>query len=110
MSEDLFSPHQDFKVSFSSYEVRMSHWIDEPSLIRVHDNACLFALNEGGWSAWAVRWLDSSTVEMLMRKYPGLLACTVVLNPSTNQAEAISGISSVAGTLPAVNKWVYELS
>ena len=109
MSEDIFSPNQDYKVSFSSYEVRMSHWIDQPALIRVCDNACLFALNEDNWSAWTVRWLDHSTVELNLRNYPGLLACTVVLNASTYQAEATSGISSVAGPIPAVAEWIYGL-
>lgn len=87
----------------------MSHWIDQPYLIRVSDNGCLFDLNEDVWSAWAVRWLDSSTVEWDLRKYPGLLACTVRLNASTNQANATSGVSSVAGTFPAVNGWILGL-
>ena len=109
MLEDRFSPNQDYKVSFSSYEVRMSHWIDQPYLIRVRDRACLFALNEDGWSAWAVRWLEASTVELELRKYPGLLACRVVLNASTNQAEAVSGNRSVAGAISAVIEWIYGL-
>ena len=109
MSEAIFSPDQSYKVSFSSYEVRMSHWIDQPSLIRVGDNVCLFALNKDGWSARTVRWLDHSTVELTMGKYPGLLACTVVLHASTYQAEAISGIRSVAGPIPAVIEWIYGL-
>ena len=109
MSEDIFSPDRRYKVSFSSYEVSMSHWIDQPYLIRVGDNVCLFRLNEDGWSAWVVRWLDDSTVALVMRKYPGLLACTVTLNASTNQAGAISGDSSVAGTFRAVSEWVSAL-
>lgn len=109
MSEDLFSPDRDYKVSFSSYEVRMSHWIDQPYLIRASNNACLFRLNKDGWSAWEVRWLDNSTVELYVRMYPGLIACTVTLNALTDQAEAISGVSSVAGTFLAVSEWILGL-
>lgn len=109
MSEDIFSPNRRYKVSFSSYEVRMSHWIDQPYLIRVSDNACLFRLNEDGWSAWAVRWLDNSTAALDLRKYPGLVTCRVTLNASTNQADAISGVSSVAGTFLAVSEWILGL-
>ncbi len=82
----------------------------QPHLIRLRDNSCLFALNEDIWSAWAVRWLDASAVELNLRKYPGLLACTVVLNASTNQAEAVSGNSSVAGAVSAVTEWIYGLN
>ncbi len=87
----------------------MSHWIDQPYLIRVNDNACLFALNQDGWSAWTVQWLNESTVTMCLRKYPGQIDCTVTLNASTNQADAISGVCSVAGTLPAVSNWILAL-
>ncbi|MFD2936134.1 hypothetical protein [Spirosoma flavum] len=87
----------------------MSHWIDQPYLIRVSDNACLFRLNEDAWSAWAVRWLDDLIVELDMRKYPGLLACTVTLNASTHQADATSGVSSVAGEFQAVSNWILAL-
>ena len=109
MKEDIISPNGQFKVSFSSYEVSMSHWIDQPYLIRVSDNVCLFSLNEADWSAWVVRWLNDSAVELVMRKYPGLIACTVVLHGLTNQAEAVSGVSSVAGPLVAVRSWILEL-
>jgi len=109
MSEDLFSPNRDYKVSFSSYEISMSHWIDQPYLIRVSDNAFLFDLSADVWSAWQVRWLSNSTVELVMRKYPGLLDCTVRLNASTNQADATSGVSSVAGEFLAVTGWLLDL-
>ncbi|GAB3794872.1 hypothetical protein GCM10028819_09900 [Spirosoma humi] len=110
MSEDIVSPDRKYKVSFSSYEVRMSHWIDQPYLIRVSDGVCLFAIDADGWSAWAVRWLDDSTVELLMRKYPGQIECTIELNTDTNQAQAVSQTASVAGSFSAVKEWVLELN
>lgn len=40
MFDAVFSPNRQYKVSFNSYEMRMSHWIDQPSLIRVQDELC----------------------------------------------------------------------
>ncbi len=110
MSEDVVSPNGQYNVSFSSYEVSMSHWIDQPYLIRVADDVCLFMLNADSWSAWTVRWLDNSTVELFMRKYPGQLGCTIELNTDTQQAQAVSRTASVAGTFSAVKDWVLELT
>ena len=88
----------------------MSHWIDQPYLFRVRDDVCLFDLTDDGWSAWTVRWLDDSTVELFMRKYPGQIECTLILNTSMNQAQAVSRNASVAGTFSAVKDWVLELT
>lgn len=110
MSEDIVSPDHKYKVSFSSYEVRMSHLIDQPYLIRVSDDVCLFALDADGWSAWTVRWLDDSTVELLMRKYPGQIECTIELNTNTNHALAVSRTASIVGSFSAVKDWVLELN
>lgn len=110
MSEDIFSPNGQYKVSFSSYEIRMSHWIDQPFLIRVSDNVCLFTLNTDVWSAWKVNWLDESTVELFVRKYPGQIACTVMLNVSTNQAKAMSQSDTFSSTFPAVRDWILKLT
>lgn len=109
MSDDVFSPNRQYKVSFDSYEMRMSHWIDQPSLIRVRDTVCLFSLSSDGWSAWEVRWLDDSTVSLLVRKYPGLISCTVELNVSTNEGQAICRTASIAGSFSMVKDWVLTL-
>ena len=110
MSKDIYSPNGQHTIRFDSYEMRMSHWIDQPSLIRVSDNACLFSISTDDWSAWEVRWLDESTVTLLMRKYPGLLDCTIQLNINTNEGQAISRRASVAGSFLAVKEWVLDLT
>ena len=110
MPADVFSPNRKFKIRFDSYEMRMSHSIDQPSLIRVCDNVCLFALDMDDWSAWEVRWMDDSTVSLLMRKYPGLIGCTIELNVNTNEANAFGHSTSVAGDISDVKKWVMSLS
>jgi len=110
MSEDIFSPDRQYKVSFDSYEMRMSHWVDQPSLIRVRDNFCLFALDTDDWSAWEVSWLDDSTVALVLRKYPGLIDCTLELNVATSEGQAVGRRASIAGSFSAVRDWVLSLN
>ena len=87
----------------------MSHWIDQPALIRVSDDVCLFTVNDGNWSAWTVRWLDDSTVELFMRKYPDQPACTLQLNVLTNQAKAVGRSKSITDTFSRVQEWILTL-
>lgn len=110
MPNPVFSPNGQYKICFDSYEMRMSHWVDQPSLLRVNDSFCLFSINTGDWSAWEVSWLDNSTVAMVMRKYPGLIDCTLELNVDTNEANAASRRASVAGSFLAVRDWVLGLN
>ncbi|MEO6285990.1 MAG: hypothetical protein ABIO93_21550 [Dyadobacter sp.] len=110
MSIDIFSTNVQHTICFDSYEMRMSHWIDQPSLIRVSDGACLFSINTDDWSAWEVRWLDESTVTLVLRKYPGLLDCTLQLNVATCEGQAVSRRASIAGSFSAVRDWVLSLS
>lgn len=57
MLESIFSHDQTYKVEFGSYEVRMSHWIDKPYLVRVGDDQVVFSLEGDPWSASDVRWI-----------------------------------------------------
>jgi hypothetical protein len=110
MNEDIYSPDRQFKVSFTSYEMRMSHWVDQPCLTQVPDDACIFSIDSDNWSARNVRWLDDATVELVMLKYPGHISCTIELAVHTQQAQAISRTASVAGSFSAVKDWVLALT
>jgi hypothetical protein len=110
MNEDIYSPDRQFKVSFTSYEMRMSHWVDQPCLTRVADDTCLFTIDTDNWSARSGRWLDDVTVELVILKYPGLIGCTIELNAHTQQGQATSPTASVAGTFSAVKDWVLALT
>ncbi|MVM41854.1 hypothetical protein GO730_36225 [Spirosoma sp. HMF3257] len=103
--DEFFSPDQQYKLSISSYDIRMSHWIDQPSLIRVSDNVTLFDL-EHLWSASDIKWLNPSTVTMYLRLYPGLLACEVTLNPASNQGQVTGQAGTFEGTLTDVQEWI----
>jgi|ERR687886_1530722 hypothetical protein len=109
MFDEIVSPDHTHKVAFSTYEVRMSHWIDQPYLIRVSDGACLFALQSDPWSASDVKWLDETTVEMYLRKYPGRISCTVRLEVSDDWGTARGQTGSFSGTLTQVSNWILQL-
>ena len=50
-------------------EVKMSHWISEPTLVDANDNAVLEFTSS--WSADQITWLDAEHVKIAMRHYPG---------------------------------------
>ena len=103
--DEIFSPDKQHKVSFGSMEIRMSHWIDQPYLVRVSDNKTLFEL-EHLWSGDDVHWLDASTVTMNLRLYPGLLGCVIKLNVALNQGQVSGETGNFSGTLPEVAAWI----
>ncbi len=71
MAQPVFSPDGKYKVVFSSFEMRMSHWVDNPILIEVATNEELYSLG-GMFSADSVKWSeDSRYVTMSIREYPG---------------------------------------
>ncbi|GAB3551863.1 hypothetical protein GCM10027577_32990 [Spirosoma fluminis] len=109
MLDEIVSPDRTYKVVLSRYEVRMSHWIDQPYLMRVGDGACLFALDGAPWSASDVNWLDETTVRMNLRKYPGRIACTVRLETSDDWGAAQTPGDSFSGSLAQVSNWVLNL-
>ncbi|WP_020598081.1 hypothetical protein [Spirosoma panaciterrae] len=105
---EFFSPDQRYKVSLASNEIRMSHWIDQPYLIRVSDNVTLFSL-DSLWSGDDVKWINPSTVTMHLRLYPGLLSCEVTLDAETNQGWVKGQPGAMIGTLPEVRQWINNL-
>ena len=50
-------------------EVKMSHWISEPTLVDANDHALLEFTSS--WSADRITWVDADRVEIAMRHYPG---------------------------------------
>ena len=109
MLDAIISPSQAYKVEFSSYEVRMSHWIDQPHLIRIADNQTLFTLAGDAWSAFTTKWVDDATVEMQVAKYPGRISCTLHLNAATDSGTATGPAGSFSGSLATVQRWVLNL-
>ncbi len=109
MIDDIFSPGHSYKVSFNCYEVRMSHWIEQPHLIRVSDNQPLFSLNGASWSAFTVKWLDDETLTMRVAKYPGRVVLDLTLNVGLDQGSVTGEFRSFSGSLLQVRDWVLNL-
>lgn len=105
---EFFSPDHQYMISICSTEIRMSHWIDQPYLVRVSDNKTLFEL-EHLWSGSGINWVNDSTVTMYLRLYPGLLACDLTLDVALNQGQVSGEAGSFTGTIPEVETWINNL-
>lgn len=108
MVDDIFSPHHTYKVSLSCYEVRMSHWIEQPHLIRLSDDQLLFSLKGASWSAFRVKWLDDERVELQICKYPGRISCLLVLNAALDEGTVVGHRESYTGSLRDVSRWLLD--
>lgn len=49
----------------------MSLWIDTPTITDVAADTVVLAFNDPHWSLDAAAWLDDTTVQLTLRKYPG---------------------------------------
>ncbi len=65
------SPDGRFAVVTSPWEVRMSLWIETPSIVVTATNEVLFAFGDECWSLNAATWTAADQVTLRLRKYPG---------------------------------------
>lgn len=109
MNQPSLSPDLRYELRFSSFEVRMSHWIEQPYLVRLSDQRSLFTLHDL-WSLDEARWSSPVTLTMQLRLYPGLLSCVLTLDVEANQGLAQASDGRVySGTLVHVAGWVNAL-
>lgn len=86
--QDVVSPDGRHRVAFSAQEVRMSHWIESPVVMRTGERRPLLDLTSSDWSADEARWLDASRLSMALRRYPGdAPGVTLILDVDTRQVE-----------------------
>ena len=70
-------------------EVKMSHWISQPTLVDATDNTLLdFG---SSWSADRVTWLDAARVEIAMRHYPGDRDAVVTIDVAAREVSLPDG-------------------
>jgi hypothetical protein len=67
---DSIAPGGNYELRIVSEEVKMSHWLELPSLIRIWDRTQLWAA-EFPWSLSSHHWLSSEELELELRRYPG---------------------------------------
>lgn len=65
------SPSGEYGIRISSWEARMSLWVDQPTVAVVATGEVVFGFVDSNWSLGDACWLDAKTVEMTVRKYPG---------------------------------------
>lgn len=66
---DSLSPGGTYRLLVVSEEIKMSHWINQPTVQR-GDGSRVFTL-EFPWSADEHRWLSDDRLELKLRRYPG---------------------------------------
>ncbi len=67
-----FSPDGRYCIAVGSYEMRMSHWINTASLMRIEPRELLLEMGDSLWSTDLIEWsADSRRVTVEMRRYPG---------------------------------------
>lgn len=97
METDYPSPDGNYTILISPTEMRMSHWVERPSLQDVRNNVVLFDLSNSLWSADTVVWAaDSQSVTLEMRVYPGTRPpVQLVLWPAQNKAHVENMLATV---------------
>lgn len=68
---DARSPQRTYAVTVSSWEARMSLWIDTPTITHVESGEIVLRFSDRHWSLDDATWLDDRTVQLTVRKYPG---------------------------------------
>jgi len=92
MLQEYLSPDGLYVLALSAYEMRMSHWVENPHLRLVKTNETLFQA-PSLWSADTVVWSpESDFVHMSMRVYPGRKpGLDIWLYPATRRARVEQG-------------------
>lgn len=73
MALDSRYPSPDGRYGFriSSWEARMSHWIESAELIEIGTEDTLFSFSDPNWSVDNAVWESPTVVVLTVRKYPG---------------------------------------
>lgn len=67
---EFSSPGGEFVLRVASDEVKMSHWVDVPYVVKVSDGSMVWS-GEFPWSLSQHHWVSSHELELELRKYPG---------------------------------------
>lgn len=65
------SPDGRYTVLTDPWEIRMSLWIQTPSVVKADTGEVLFAFRDTLWSLNSATWNDAHRVLLRLRKYPG---------------------------------------
>jgi hypothetical protein len=98
--ENFDSPSGRFVISITAWEVRMSLWIETPTLSDRSSGQQLMAFKDSHWSLNSAEWLSESVVILKLRKHPG----------NHIPPEVVTTIDCIAGTAEVEGKKVDSLA
>jgi hypothetical protein len=65
------SPSGAYQFLIVAHEMRMSLWIEWPTLVNANSGQILLRFSDSLWSLDVAEWLSDSLVRMTLRHYPG---------------------------------------
>jgi hypothetical protein len=68
---DSRSPGGRYSIAIAPWEVRMSLWIESPTLTDTETGEVLLSFRDPHWSLDSADWRSDSVVALELRKYPG---------------------------------------
>jgi hypothetical protein len=65
------SPDDHYRVEVTPWEARNTQWVCSPRIVDTGQGSRVFQFEDARWSADQSVWLNSTTVELKLRKFPG---------------------------------------
>lgn len=65
------SPSGAYRFLIVPHEMRMSLWVEWPTLVDARSGQTLLKFSDSNWSLDDAEWLSDSSVRMCLRHYPG---------------------------------------
>jgi len=65
------SPDDHYRVEVTPWEARNTQWVCSPRIVDTWQGSCVFQFEDARWSADQSVWLNPTTVELKLRKFPG---------------------------------------
>ncbi|MDR0192156.1 hypothetical protein P0D91_10100 [Pseudomonas sp. CBSPBW29] len=65
------SPDDHYRVEVTPWEARNTQWVCSPRIVDTGQGSCVFQFEDVRWSADQSVWLNPTTVELKLRKFPG---------------------------------------
>lgn len=108
------SPGGHYVVDTAPWEVRMSLWIESPTVFDAQGGV-VFSFADSHWSLDKATWRDEHVVDLLVRKYPGdhkpddlLLSIDCAAGQAHFQGRALA-LHTVERTLEAALDWHHRV-
>lgn len=65
------SPDDRYRVEVTPWEALNTQWVCSPQIVDTWQGSCVFQFEDARWSADQSVWLNPTTVELKLRKFPG---------------------------------------